>query len=184
MFGYGDWVTATCADALLLLPWMRTFPLLLDPVPLVNTTYTTVPLPVPDPPVVIDIQGTSGIAVQEQALSEGVMAALKNPPPASTACDVGTTANVQATPVCVTAKSALPPDHTTLMVPFRDEGDEFAATVKLITPGLKPDVAPVSVIHGVDVDALHEHPFGELRVAVKLNVPPLNGTLWLAGESA
>ena len=42
---------------------------------------------------------------------------------------------------------------------------------------LSPDVGPGNEIHGVSVDAAHEHPFGVLRIGVRLKLPPAAGTV-------
>jgi hypothetical protein len=53
----------------------------------------------------------------------------------------------------------------------------FGATEYGIVAPLSPVVGPVSVIHGVEVDAANEQPFGVLRVATKLKFPPALGTV-------
>ena len=70
-----------------------------------------------------------------------------------------------------------------MIFPIRALPVPFAATLYGTGTLLKPVVAPVSVIHGVTVDAAHEQPFGVFRIGVKLNEPPGADTVCDAGVS-
>jgi hypothetical protein len=74
-------------------------------------------------------------------------------------------------PSWATVNCAPPPCHTTEIAPVR-----LAALVLASTEY-------VNVIHGVDVEALHEQPLVVLRVTVNAKAPPDAPTLCAGGDS-
>ena len=131
------------------------------------------PDPVPVWPDEIVSHDESLAAVHGHPGSDGVTVKDPVPPAAAKLPPSGFRTNVQEAAACVTVRSMNPPLHETRIVPVRAAMVVLAAAVHEIVPGLLPDVAP-SVIHGVDVDAVHEQATG--LVAVTLNVPPAAGT--------
>ena len=128
----------------------------------------------PLPPATTASHDESLAAVHAHAESDGMTVNEPLPPPAGKLPLSGINVKLHVPPpACVIAASANPPLHDTRILPVRALIVEFAATVYEMIPGAVPDVAP-SVIHGVDVEAVHEHALG--LFAMKLKLPPLAGT--------
>jgi len=137
------------------------------------TEYETVAMPVALAFAVTVAHVESLVAVQAHARSDGVTVKNPEPPLAEKLPPSGFRTNEHAPALCVTAYSANPPDHVTRTEPVLVLIVGFAATVNVRLAEPVPDVVP-TVIHGVDVDALHEQ--ASLLVALNVNVPPAAGT--------
>jgi len=128
------------------------------------TLNATVPLPVPDPPLVIEIHDAPADAVHAHQV-EVVTAKLPDPPPPSTDWLAGEMPYVHAAAACVMV-NVWPP---TVIVLLR-AAPVFAATLNAIVPLPVPDPPLAIETHDAPADAVHEHQL-EL-VTLKLPGPP------------
>jgi hypothetical protein len=137
---------------------------------LAATVKATVPLPLPDPPLVIEIHGAFADAVHEQP-APAVTATEPPPPLASTDWLLGEIANVHGggAAACVTV-SVWP---AMVSVPLR-AAPGFAVAVYVTEP-LPDPVAPREiVIHGAFDEAVHAQLASAITSTALL--PPTGGT--------
>jgi hypothetical protein len=155
-----------CASWLTVNVWpaIVTVPLRATPVVFAATDSATVPLPVPEPPLVIVIHGTLGVAVHGQP--ELVVTTVKAAPPAAgTDCDDGAMAKLHAPCVTVNVWPA------TVTVPVRAAPVVLAAADTATVPLPVPELPLVIVIHGTFGIAVHVQA-GPVVTIVEAAPPP------------
>lgn len=129
-----------------------------------DAATTTVPLPVPEPPLLMLRKSLVAAAVQVQPDPD--VAATSNdtePPLEPTVASAGVTLNAHD-PAASCRTVTLSP--ATVRRPER-EPPVFAAALKDTVPGPLPVAPPVTLIHGVPLDALQSHP-----VEMETEIPP------------
>jgi hypothetical protein len=131
------------------------------------------PLPLPDPPLVIVIHDTGDEAVQPQPLP-ALTLTLPVPPSAGTVWLFDPIEYVHGTADCVIV-AVFPP---TAIEPFRTP-PPFAVTANDTVPLPDPDAPEAIVIHGVFELAVHAQPAAAVTVMVP--VPASAVTFWVVG---
>jgi hypothetical protein len=145
------------------------------------TLYPTVPLPVPEAPVVKVIQDALLIAVHAQ-VDPAVTATEPVLPAAGAAALAGSImyvhAGAAATSACVTVNVR----PAIVNVPVR-AAPVLAATVNVIDPLPLPVAPEVTVIHGTLLAAVHAHPPAVVTVT-GVPAPPAAAMFWFVISSA
>jgi hypothetical protein len=153
-------------------------------VPVLATALNaTVPLPVPDAPLVTVSQGTLAAAVQAHDAAEAVTAVDPVPPAADTDCAFGAIVNVHGgggggaaaawVTVNVFPAATIVADRVDVVV--------LAATVKATAPLPVPDSPDVRLIHATLVDAVHAQVPAEAVTVIEPD-PAASPTFCEAGE--
>ena len=161
--GGAAWVTVNVWPAIVRLP-LRAVPVL------AAMLNATVPLPVPDAPMVTVSQGTLAAAVHAHDAADAVTVVDPVPPVSDTDCAVGAIVKVHgggAAAAWVTV-NVLP---AATIVADRVDVVVLAATVKPTVPLPVPDSPDVRVIHTALVDAVHAHVPAEAVTAIEPDAP-------------
>jgi hypothetical protein len=136
--------------------------------PLLEATENcTVPLPLPEAPLVIVTHGADVAAVQLQPDAAVTARDAFVAPPAPTFCDDGLIP-IAHDPACVTVKVCVP----TVMVPVR-VAPLLAATENCTVPLPLPDAPPEIVIQGSAVALVQLHPEAEVTAMEAFVTPPV-----------
>jgi hypothetical protein len=143
----------------------------------VETVNATVPLPVPDTPLEIEIHPAFDAAVHEQVAADALIANDPDPPDSDRLTSVGEIENVHGggAAACETV-NVLP---AAVMVPVRAPSG-FAVTLKETVPFPAPDPPPVIVIHDAFDAAVQAHVAADAVTAIDPD-PPTSDTDWSDG---
>jgi hypothetical protein len=140
------------------------------------TVIVAVPLPVPDAPLVTDIQLTLLDPVHEHQLSV-VIATVTVPPSDPNDCAAGEIEKLHGAAPCTAVNVCPAIVASTVRAPAA-----LGAMLKTTVPLPVPELPLVIVSDGSLLTAVHEHQLP--AVTVTLAVPPPDGIAWLAGDIA